>query len=48
VANLGCAVALLNLRVALVHGGWYPATRLLPDPTDPALLGRAADRPRTW
>jgi len=36
--HLGCAAALLNLRVAVVHGGWYPATRLLPDPADPALL----------
>lgn len=36
--HLGCAAALLNLRVAVVHGGWHPVTRLLPDPTDPALL----------
>lgn len=36
--HLGCGAALLNLRVAVIHGGWYPATRLLPDPTDPALL----------
>ncbi|MGW1092999.1 Acg family FMN-binding oxidoreductase [Streptomyces sp. NPDC002596] len=36
--HIGCAAALLNLRVAVIHGGWYPATRLLPDPADPALL----------
>jgi hypothetical protein len=36
--HLGCGAALLNLRVAVAHGGWYPATRLLPDLTDPALL----------
>ncbi|WP_420717455.1 hypothetical protein [Streptomyces sp. WM6378] len=36
--HLGCGAALLNLRVAVAHGGWYPATRLLPDPADPALL----------
>lgn len=36
--HLGCGAALLNLRVAVVHGGWYPAVRLLPDPADPALL----------
>ncbi|MPY40163.1 nitroreductase [Streptomyces phyllanthi] len=36
--HLGCGAALLNLRVAVVDGGWYPAVRLLPDPADPALL----------
>jgi hypothetical protein len=36
--HLGCGAALLNLRVAVVREGWYPATRLLPDPADPALL----------
>nr|WP_079052598.1 nitroreductase family protein [Streptomyces regalis] len=36
--HLGCGGALLNLRVAVVHEGWYPVTRLLPDPADPALL----------
>lgn len=36
--HIGCGAALLNLQVAVVHGGWYPATRLLPDPADPALL----------
>ncbi|UNM16646.1 nitroreductase [Streptomyces formicae] len=36
--HLGCGAALLNLRVAVVHEGWFPAVRLLPDPADPALL----------
>ncbi|PWI10244.1 nitroreductase [Streptomyces sp. NWU339] len=36
--HLGGGAALLNLRVALAHEGWYPAVRLLPDPADPALL----------
>jgi len=36
--HLGCGAALLNLRVAVAHEGWYPATRLLPDPADPTLL----------
>ncbi|WP_442806663.1 hypothetical protein [Streptomyces sp. NBC_01750] len=36
--HIGCGAALLNLRVAVIHAGWYPATRLLPEPTDPALL----------
>ncbi|MFF5158369.1 Acg family FMN-binding oxidoreductase [Streptomyces sp. NPDC000348] len=36
--HLGCGAALLNLRVALVHEGWHPETRLLPDPADPTLL----------
>lgn len=36
--HLGCGAALLNLRVAAFHGGWYPATRLLPEPSDPGLL----------
>ncbi|GAB2449076.1 Acg family FMN-binding oxidoreductase [Streptomyces incanus] len=36
--HLGGGAALLNLRVALVHEGWHPAARLLPDPTDPVLL----------
>ncbi|MEU9379475.1 nitroreductase family protein [Streptomyces sp. NPDC048279] len=43
--HIGCAAALLNLRVAVFHAGWHPATRLLPDPADPALLAtvRLAD-----
>lgn len=36
--HLGCAAALLNLRVAVAHEGRHPETRLLPDPTDRALL----------
>nr|WP_234389129.1 nitroreductase family protein [Streptomyces sp. AS58] len=36
--HLGCGAALLNLRVAVVHGGWRPEMRLLPDPTDRTLL----------
>ncbi|WP_406710127.1 Acg family FMN-binding oxidoreductase [Streptomyces edwardsiae] len=36
--HLGCGAALLNLRVALVHEGWYPQARLRPDPADPGLL----------
>ncbi|MFE0252357.1 Acg family FMN-binding oxidoreductase [Streptomyces sp. NPDC059010] len=36
--HLGCGGALLNLRVAVVHDGWHPETRLLPDAADPALL----------
>lgn len=36
--NIGCGAAVLNLRVAVFHAGWYPATRLLPDPADLALL----------
>ncbi|MDF3143644.1 MULTISPECIES: nitroreductase family protein [unclassified Streptomyces] len=36
--HLGCGAALLNLRVAVVHEGRHPETRLLPDPTDRALL----------
>ncbi|MFF1474697.1 Acg family FMN-binding oxidoreductase [Streptomyces mirabilis] len=36
--HLGCGAALFNLRVSVSHGGWYPATRLLPDLADPALL----------
>ncbi|MCX5009131.1 nitroreductase [Streptomyces sp. NBC_00638] len=36
--HLGCAAALLNLRVAATHAGWTPATELLPDPADPRLL----------
>ncbi|WYB40178.1 nitroreductase family protein [Streptomyces sp. GD-15H] len=36
--HLGGGAALLNLRVALAHQGWHPATRLLPDSGDPALL----------
>ncbi|MEU4654595.1 hypothetical protein AB0G32_11690 [Streptomyces sp. NPDC023723] len=34
--SVGCAV--LNLRVAAVHFGWEPVTRLLPSPAHPALL----------
>ncbi|MFE0965508.1 Acg family FMN-binding oxidoreductase [Streptomyces fungicidicus] len=36
--HLGCGAALMNLRVAAVHGGWHPETRLLPDPRDAELL----------
>ncbi len=36
--HLGCGAALLNLRVAITHGGRHPETRLLPDLTDRALL----------
>nr|WP_078067637.1 nitroreductase family protein [Streptomyces jeddahensis] len=36
--HIGCGAALLNLRVAAVHGGWHPLTRLLPDPRDTELL----------
>lgn len=36
--HLGCGAALMNLRVAAVHGGWHPGTRLLPDPRDTELL----------
>lgn len=36
--HLGCGAALLNLRVAVIHEGWHPEARLLPDPTDPTLL----------
>ncbi|MET8138503.1 nitroreductase [Streptomyces sp. NPDC005251] len=36
--HIGCGAALLNLRVAAMHGGWSPVTRLLPDPSDPGLL----------
>ncbi|MER5184187.1 nitroreductase family protein [Streptomyces sp. NPDC002896] len=36
--HIGCAAGLMNLRVAAVHAGWYPETRLLPDPQDTELL----------
>ncbi|MFC8419825.1 Acg family FMN-binding oxidoreductase [Streptomyces sp. NPDC057236] len=36
--HLGCGAALMNLRVAAVHGGWRPGTRLLPQPRDIELL----------
>ncbi|MEV7061718.1 nitroreductase family protein [Streptomyces collinus] len=36
--HIGCGAALLNLRVAVAHEGWHPETRLLHDPSDPALL----------
>ncbi|GAA4894399.1 Acg family FMN-binding oxidoreductase [Streptomyces coeruleoprunus] len=36
--HIGCGAALLNLRVAALHGGWEPDTRLLPDPGDRDLL----------
>ncbi|WP_460062590.1 Acg family FMN-binding oxidoreductase [Streptomyces sp. YKOK-I1] len=36
--HLGCAAALLNLRVAVVHEGLRPETLLLPDLADRALL----------
>ncbi|MFK0156116.1 Acg family FMN-binding oxidoreductase [Streptomyces sp. NPDC090493] len=34
--SVGCA--LLNLRIAVAHGGWEPVTRLLPRPGEPDLL----------
>ncbi|WCE01711.1 nitroreductase family protein [Streptomyces sp. HUAS 31] len=36
--HLGCAAALLNLRVAVAHEGLHPQTRLLPDLADRELL----------
>ncbi|MCM2577414.1 Acg family FMN-binding oxidoreductase [Streptomyces meridianus] len=36
--HLGCAAALLNLRVALADHGWAADTVLFPDAGDPALL----------
>ncbi|MFF7311659.1 Acg family FMN-binding oxidoreductase [Streptomyces sp. NPDC008137] len=36
--HIGCGAALLNLRVAVAHEGWFPETLLAPDPTDQALL----------
>ncbi|WP_326784009.1 Acg family FMN-binding oxidoreductase [Streptomyces sp. NBC_00151] len=36
--HLGCAAALLNLRIAATHAGWAPVTELLPDPADTRLL----------
>ncbi|MFI1865300.1 Acg family FMN-binding oxidoreductase [Streptomyces jumonjinensis] len=36
--HVGCAAALLNLRVAVTHHGWQPTTTLLPDPGTPHLL----------
>lgn len=39
--HLGCAAALLNLRVALVRDGWEADVVLLPDPGDPSLLALA-------
>ncbi|MFC8243958.1 Acg family FMN-binding oxidoreductase [Streptomyces chartreusis] len=36
--HLGCAAALLNLRVAVAHEGRHPETRLVPDPADRELL----------
>ncbi|WP_416981316.1 Acg family FMN-binding oxidoreductase [Streptomyces sp. T028] len=36
--HLGCAAALLNLRVAVAHEGLHPETLLLPDLADRALL----------
>ncbi|MFF2849791.1 Acg family FMN-binding oxidoreductase [Streptomyces sp. NPDC058001] len=36
--HLGCAAAVLNLRVAAAHAGRASATRLLPDPDDPDLM----------
>ncbi|KUO08246.1 Acg family FMN-binding oxidoreductase [Streptomyces sp. DSM 15324] len=38
--HLGCAAALLNLRVAVAHEGLRPETVLLPDLADRALLAR--------
>nr|WP_099053938.1 nitroreductase family protein [Streptomyces griseoruber] len=36
--HLGCAAALLNLRVAIAHEDRHPETLLLPDPADRTLL----------
>ncbi|QEV72880.1 nitroreductase [Streptomyces chartreusis] len=36
--HLGCAAALLNLRVAVAYEGRHPETRLLPDAADRELL----------
>jgi hypothetical protein len=36
--HLSVGASALNLRVALEHFGWEPATRLLPCPADPDLL----------
>lgn len=36
--HLSCGAALLNLRASIVHEGWHPETRLLPDLSDRALL----------
>ncbi|MEU3660974.1 nitroreductase family protein [Streptomyces sp. NPDC032940] len=36
--HIGCGAALLNLRVALAHGGWHVRTRLLPDAADPTFV----------
>ncbi|MFF0445764.1 nitroreductase [Streptomyces sp. NPDC004609] len=45
--HLGCAAAIFNLRVAVVHAGWEPVTRLLPDPSAPELLAEVElARPR--
>ncbi|WP_328885260.1 Acg family FMN-binding oxidoreductase [Streptomyces sp. NBC_00316] len=36
--HLGCGAALLNLRVSAAHRGLAAVTRLLPDPSDQAML----------
>ncbi|GGY15056.1 Acg family FMN-binding oxidoreductase [Streptomyces djakartensis] len=36
--HIGCGAALFNLRVASVHAGLAPRTRLVPEPEDPLLL----------
>lgn len=36
--HVGCGAALFNLRVAALHAGFRPVTRLLPDPADPQTL----------
>ncbi|MFG3269373.1 Acg family FMN-binding oxidoreductase [Streptomyces luteogriseus] len=49
--HIGCGAALFNLRVAAVHAGLVPETRLLPEPQEPLLLAAVhltdpAGRPR--
>ncbi|MFF1739087.1 Acg family FMN-binding oxidoreductase [Streptomyces mirabilis] len=36
--HIAAGAALFNLRVAVIHFGWKPVTRLLPDPRHPGLL----------
>ncbi|MFF8925936.1 Acg family FMN-binding oxidoreductase [Streptomyces longwoodensis] len=37
--HLSVGAAVFNLRVAIAHQGWDPVVRLLPDPSEPELLG---------
>ncbi|MGY0488110.1 Acg family FMN-binding oxidoreductase [Streptomyces sp. WG-D5] len=43
--HLSVGAAVFNLRVAVAHSGWLPVTRLLPRPTDPALLASVRPAP---